>query len=135
MPANTNFDPPNTNYFDKTKLNKAAEGHEFTVTAGTTQNLNITISDDALLMDSCILVDGAVKGDHWTMQVIHPVAGVVFQGITGWRVDFTTLRQPIPKSNFPAKIFAGLTLRIVYTSIGANDVWVCVNLDKDKVLE
>jgi len=134
MPSNTTFDPQNTNLFEKIKLNKAAEGHEFTVTAGTTQNLDIAITDDALVMTSCILIDGAVKGDHWAMQVIHPIAGVVFQGVTGWRVDFTTLNQPLPKANFPAKVFAGLTLRIAYTSVGANDVWVCINLDKDKVL-
>jgi hypothetical protein len=134
MPTNTAFDPQNKNLFEKSKLNKAAEGHEFTVPAGTTQNLDITLTDDALIMDSCILIDGAAKGDNWTMQVVHPVYGVVFQGVTGWRVDFTTLHQPLPKSNFPAKIFAGLKLRIVYQSVGANDVWVCMNLDKDKVL-
>ena len=134
MPTNTTYDPQNINLFEKGKLNKAAEGFEFTVAAGTTQNLDIAIADDALVMTSCILIDGAVKGDYWTMQVIHPIAGVVFQGVTGWRVDFTTLNQPLPKANFPAKIFAGLTLRIVYTSVGVNPVWVCVNLDKDKVL-
>jgi hypothetical protein len=134
MATNTLYNPQNKNLFEKEKLNKAAQGYEFTVTAGTTQNLDIAISDDALVMDSCILIDGAVKGDKWTMQVIHPTNGVVFQGVTDWRVDFTTLNQPIPKANFPAKVYAGLTLRIVYTSVGQNNVWVCVNLDKDKVL-
>ena len=134
MPSNTSFDPQNRNLFEKAKLHKAAEGHEFLVPHGTTQNLDILITDDALLMDSCILIDDAARGDKWTMQIIHPVSGVVFQGVTNWRVDYKSVNQPIPKANFPAKIFAGLTLRLVYQSVGANDVWVCINLDKDKVL-
>lgn len=135
MPTNTIYNPKNINEFEKEKLNKSAVGQTFTVTKGTTQNLDIAITDDSLVMDSCILVDGAAKGDNWTMQVVHPIAGVVFQGVTTWLVDWTKLQQPIPKANFPAKVFAGLTLRIVYQSVGTeNDVWVGINLDKDKVL-
>jgi len=135
MPSNTAFNPQSLSLYEKGKLNKAAIGYSDTVPHGTTKNIDITMSDDALILTSCVLVDGAVKGDSWTMQVIHPVAGVVFQPITDWLVDFTKLQQPLPVANFPAKIYTGLTLRIAYTSTGANDVWVGINLDKDKVLE
>ena len=135
MPSNTSYDPPNTNYFDKTKLHKDARGVTDTVTAGATKDIDITISDDILVLDSVLMFDGAAKGDKWTMQVIHPVAGVVFQPVTDWYVDWTSVVQRIPRANFPAKVFAGLKLRVKYTSVGANDVWVCVNLDADKVLE
>lgn len=134
MPSNTGFNPQNINEFEKSKLNKDALGTEFVVPAGTTQNLDIPISDDSLVMDSCILVEGAVRGDKWTMQVVHPVAGVMFQGVTNWLVDPTKMQQPIPKANFPAKVFAGLILRVVFQSTGGADVWVGINLDKDKVL-
>ena len=134
MPSNTGFNPQNTLEFEKSKLSKDALGYSDTVPAGTTKNIDLVISDDALILTSCILIEGAVKGDKWTMQAIHPQAGVVFQPITDWLVAWTTLHQPLPVANFPAKIYAGLTLRIVYTSTGGTDVWVGINLDKDKVL-
>lgn len=135
MPSNTNFNPRNVNEFEKSKLNKDAIGVSETVPAGTTKDIDFTLSDDSLVMRSVLLVDGGVKGDKWTMQIVHPVAGVVFQAVTDWLVDWTVVQQPIPLSNFPAKIFSGLKLRIKYTSTGANDVWVGLNIDKDKILE
>jgi hypothetical protein len=135
MPTNTSYDPTNVNFFDKTKLNKDANSVVATIAAGTSYNIDHLISDDALIMDSTLLVHGAAKGDYWKMQVIHPVYGVVFEPIHKWMVDFTSTNQRLPKANFPAKIFAGLTMRVVYTSVGTEDVWVALNIDKDKVLE
>ena len=134
MPSNTTYNPQNSGVFEKSKLNKDAVGQSAMVTAGTTQDIDVLISDDSLVMDSVLLIDGAVRGDKWTMQVVHPIAGVVFQPITDWLIDWTVAKQPLPRANFPAKLFTGLTLRIKYTSIGENDVWVGLNLDKDKVL-
>lgn len=135
MPTNTTYDPANINFFDKTKLNKDAIGVQATITAGATQNIDYVIADDALIMTSSLIAIGAAQGDKIDMQVIHPIAGVVFQPITGWFIDPNSSVQPTPRANFPAKIFAGLTLRIVYHSTGSNNVWVALNIDKDKVLE
>lgn len=135
MPANTGFNPTNLNQYEKSKLNKDADAAEATLTPGASSNLDVLILDDCLILSSVLLVSGAAKGDYWKMQVVHPVAGVVFEPIHKWYVDHTSTNQPIPKANFPAKVFAGLTIRIVYVSVGTDPVWIAFNLDKDKVLE
>lgn len=134
MPSNTIYDPKNVNEFEKQKLNKDATSVSATVPAGTTVNIDYEFAHDSLVMTSVLLVDGAERGDSVHLQVVHPVAGVVFQPITNWLIDPTVVKQHTPIANFPAKLFTGLKLRLVYHSTGATDVWVGFNLDKDKVL-
>lgn len=136
MASNTKYDPQNISEFQKGFLLKDANCVIDTVPKGTSKDIDFVITDDSLLTTSCLLIDNAVKGDYWKMQVIHPNLGVVFEPVHKWGVDYKSLQQPVPKANFPAKIFTGLTLRIVYYSTGTeNDVWICLNLDKDKINE
>jgi hypothetical protein len=136
MPINTKFDPPNLNYFDKTKMNKDARGVSATVTAGTTVSLDYTLADDILLAGgTTFLAKGGAQGDTVDFQVVHPVAGVLNQFISNWYVNPDVTDQTVPPSNYPAKLFSGLILRIVYHSTGASDVWIAVNYNMEKVLE
>lgn len=135
MATNTTFDPQNANAFEKSKLFKDARGISATITAGTTTNLDLVLSDDILLAGgTTFLAKGAAQGDKVTFQVIHPVNGVIAQFISDWYLNPDVTLQQVPPSNYPAKILAGLTLRIAYTSVGATDVWVAVNYNIEKVL-
>lgn len=136
MPTGTRFDPPNSNYFDKTKMNKDAKGVSTTVIAGTTTNLDYTLTDDVLIAGGTnFLAKGAAQGDTVDFQVVHPVLGVLNQFITSWYVNPDKTDQSVPPSNYPAKLFAGLILRVVYHSTGAENVWIAVNYNIEKVLE
>jgi len=134
MASNTTFDPQNTASFEKSKLFKDAKGVIGTATKETTTNLDLVLTDDVLMTGGVFLAQGAEWGDKVDFQVIHPTAGVVAQFITDWYLNPDSTLQPIPKSSYPAKLAAGLTLRVVYHSVGATDVKVAINYDREKVL-
>lgn len=132
---NSLYNPQNIADFEKVKLNKDAKGVSTTVPAGTTVNLDLTLADDCLMAGGTgFLAKGAAPGDTVDFQVVHPVNGVIAQFITDWYVNPDSTEQFVPPSNYPAKIFAGLILRVVYHSTGASDVWIAVNYNKEKIL-
>lgn len=135
MPTGTTFDPINTNFFEKTKLNKAARGVIATITAGATQSLDLTLTDDVIMAGGTVfLAKDASWGDKVAFQVVHPALGVVNEFIESWYVDPSVIKQEVPPSNYPAKLVAGLILRIVYQSTGTTDVKIAVNYNLEKVL-
>lgn len=135
MPNNTAFDPKNLNDFEKTKLNKDARGIQGTAIAGTTTSFDLTLTDDTVMAGgNAFLAKGAVAGDCVSFQIIHPIVGILNQFITDWYLNPDSTAQAVPTSNYPAKLPAGLILRVVYTSVGSSDVWVAINYNKEKVL-
>lgn len=135
MSSGTKFDPPNQNYFDKSKLNKSAQGIAGTATAGVATNFDYTLSNDVLMAGgTVVLVRGGSQGDSMDFQVLSGNV-VIATFVDSWFVNPDSTLQQIPPSNYPAKLFAGLTLRVVYNSIGSNDSWVAVNYNLEKVLE
>jgi hypothetical protein len=139
MPQNTKFDPENINFFNKTKLFKDCKGASGVAVAGQTTNLDLTLSDDVLMTGGVFLAQNAAQGDKVDFQVLAPDGQggyvVVAQFITDWYLDPTVVQQPIPRSSYPAKLVAGLILRVIYHSVGENNVWMAVNYDREKVLE
>jgi hypothetical protein len=136
MAINTNFNPANISEFEKSKLNKDAAGVSTTVPALTTHSLDLLLVDDTLMAGgNALLVKGAIAGDTVDFQVVHPVHGVENQFVTSWYINPDSTAQQLPTSTFPAKLFAGLTLRVVYHSTGPTDVWIAMNYNKEKVLE
>jgi hypothetical protein len=135
MPSNTGYDPANIKEFEKSKLNKDAKGIQVIIPAGTNRNIDLLLTDDVLMAGGTIfLAKGAVAGDKVDFQIVHPVYGVVNQFITDWYLNPDSTSQEIPNANYPAKLFAGLTMRVVYHSVGSTDVWVAINYNKEKVL-
>ena len=133
---NTTFDPKNSNDFEKSKLNKDAKGVQGTALAGTSTTLDLALTDDILMAGgSVFLAKGAAQGDTVDFQIVHPTYGVVNQFITSWYLNPDTTKQEIPASNYPAKLKAGLTLRVVYHSVGSTDVWFAINYNREKILE
>jgi hypothetical protein len=132
MPANTTYSPGKLSDFEATKLNYNGQSASATVSAGQSANIDLTLADDHLLTGGWLLISGGNPGDTCTFQVVHPVVGVVNQFITEWKMPascFTPIMVP-----YPAKIYAGLTLRLVYTSHGTQDLYVAINYDLHKVL-
>lgn len=137
MATNTSYDPKNILDFEKSKLNKYAVGITAPLTRGGTTNIDYTLTDDLLIAGgSVVLVKDSDWGDHMTFQVL--LGGVVInQFVTNWYVNPENIAQPIPSANYPAKLFAGLVLRIVYVSTAAGSgptPEIVINYNFEKVL-
>jgi hypothetical protein len=132
MEAST-FNPQNVSEFEKSKVAKDANGVSGTAVAGQTTNIDLVLADDMLITGGFLLAQNANQGDYCHFKVM---AGptLAAQFVTNWFIDPSQTKQQTPQSNFPAKIPAGLTLRVSYVNVGATDVWVAINYDLNKVL-
>jgi hypothetical protein len=130
---NSQFNPESVYDFKKSKLNKDARGFSTTITAGTTGTLDYTLTDDCLISGGCLLCVTGNKGDKVNFQVLMGQT-VVAQYVTDWYITPDSVQQSVPQSRYPAKLVAGLTLRICYTSTGETDVWIAINYDIEKVI-
>jgi hypothetical protein len=136
MATGTFFNPTNIQAFEKSKLNKNAKGVIGTALNGTSTTLDLTMTDDCIIAGGhTFLAKGAAWGDSVDFQVVHPINGVLAQFINSWYVNPDSTEQSIPPSNYPAKIVAGLILRVVYHSVGATDVGIVINYNLENVLE
>lgn len=129
----TEYNPPHVNSFTKTALLFNAQGVNTTVTPETSANLDLVLTADHLITGAEVVISGAVNGDYITLQVL---AGetVVNQYATNWYVASGTYNQQYDVC-YPAKLYAGLILRLVYNSIGTEvPVFVAINYKLHKVL-
>lgn len=134
MPTNTKYDPKNVAEYEKQNLLKNAKGFKATVAAGQTANLDFTLTEDLLLSQgSCLFVKDSAWGDYVSFQVLMG-STVVNQFVENWYINPGSIQQVVPDSNYPAKILAGLTLRLIYVSTGQTDVQVAINYNFEKVL-
>jgi len=134
MASNTTYNPQNIRDFEKSKISKDARGVLGTAAAGGTTNIDLVMGNDVLITGGVFLAQGAAWGDTVDFQVVHPQAGVVAQFITAWCLDPTSVMQQLPTASYPAKLATGLTLRVVYHSIGGTAVDVGVNYNLERVL-
>jgi hypothetical protein len=139
MPSGTTFNPVSVSDFDKTKLNFDAQGVQASVTAGSTQNIDYVLTDDCLMTGAWFLTNNSNYADSVAFQVID--TNGTYSGTPGTVLNqFITNWFLVPSVNtqfdmvYPAKIYAGLTLRVVYTSTGTSNPWVAVNYKLHKVL-
>jgi hypothetical protein len=135
----SNYNPIHIDDFDKSKLTFDAQGVSATMTAGGAGNLDYTLTDDCLITGVELIVNNGNYGDTVSFQVIdptgftgYPAGSVLDQFATNWNV------APIADTQFdiiyPAKIIAGLALRLVYTSTGTNNPFVAINYKLHKCL-
>jgi len=116
MATNTEYNPRNQWEYDKNYIQLNLTGVSTNFSANTTTNLDLELTDDCLLTGGTVGVEGGVFGDTLSIQVVHPIAGVVAQFITDWHVLSDVQKQMDLTNVYPAKIPAGLKLRLVYTS-------------------
>lgn len=127
------------------------QGVQDTVTAGQTTFIDLTLTDDHLLTGLQISANGTSFGDTINLQVVDK--GSMLQNLYGSAIttmypNYPVLRQfgtnialcsdqqfKIEKEKmYPAKVIGGLTLRVIYHSIGSTNVNVAVNYELHKVM-
>jgi hypothetical protein len=136
---NSTFNPSSIQEFEKSKLNYAAKGNSCIVPAGTEVDLDLIITDDMLITGAWVITIGSEFGDTAKFQVIDiygvytGTPGTVLNSfIEGWNmVGDVNIHMDM---QYPAKIYAGLALRLKYTSFGATDVKLAANWKLHKVL-
>lgn len=139
MPTGTTFNPNKTADFERIKLTFNARGASATIPAGTTSSIDLLMTDDCLLTGAWLVTNDGNYGDSINFQIIDSAGTftgtpgtVMLQAITDWFTVPTTDVQI--DMIYPAKIYTGLALRIVYTSTGSSDVFVAINYKLHKVL-
>jgi hypothetical protein len=139
MPSGTTYNPQNINAFVKTALNFNAQGVSATITAGSTTNIDLVLTDDSMLTGVWLLVDNGSYGDFCNFQIIDTTGAfsgtpgtVLNQFVTNWYTPPTTDVQF--DMAYPAKIYATLTLRIIYHSTGTTNPFIAINYKLHKIL-
>lgn len=141
MATNTTYNPPNVNSFVKSALNFNAQGILATVIAGSVQNIDYQVSGDQLITGAYVLVQNGSFGDHVSFQVVDtqglyaPPGTMLNQFVSNWYIQSDSELQADFEINYPAKILSGLTLRLIYTSVGSNNPSVAINYLLHEVLE
>lgn len=139
MSSGTTFNPNKTIDFERTKLTFNAQGASTTVPAGTTQSIDLTMTDDCLLTGAWLVTNGGNYGDKINFQIVDSTGAfsgtpgtVLLQGVTNW---FTMPTTDVHLDMvYPAKIYTGLTLRLIYVSTGSSEVFIAINYKLHKVL-
>lgn len=123
MPSHTTYNPSNANDFEKTKLVLAAQGVSAVAPNGQTTNMDLTLTDDCLLTGVVFFTNGNAYGDYVSLQVVDatgvtgaPPGTVLLTTASSWYIYPGQYLQI--DTQYPAKVLAGLTLRIVYTNVG-----------------
>lgn len=104
------------------------KGIQGTALAGQVSNIDHTLAAERWIDGVELFQEGAAQGDFVDFQVVHPQAGVLDQFGESWVIDHAICKQGAVVLSYPAKVPAGLTIRIRYTSTGGSNVWVGANL-------
>jgi hypothetical protein len=138
MPTGTAFNPNSISEFEKSKLNYAAKGVKAVVPLGTVYDLDMKVTDDVLITGAWVITVGSEFGDLASFQIVDvdgvyaPAGTVLNTFITDWNlVGDVNINMDM---QYPAKVYAGLYLRLKYTSVGAADVKLAANWKLHKVL-
>ncbi len=106
-------------------------GHGVSGTASktTTTNIDHVLAQDRFINGVQLILKDHVYGDSVKFQVVHPTAGILDEFGTDWFVAEDKQEQGQIMVPYPASIPAGLTIRLVYNSVGTvNNVKVRMNL-------
>ena len=135
------YAPMSRSEYSKNDLNANFRGVKFDAAAGTTTTHDFKLDDDNLVDGASVFVLNAAIGDTLTLQVIDKdnVLGfganvVLGQYVTEWFINPASASQGEFTSVYPAKIFGGLYLRKIYSSVGEVAPTVVVNYKLHKVL-
>lgn len=141
MPSGTKYAPININEYGAKDLNAALRGDLFQAVAGENTTRDLLITDDSLVDGAIVHVINSALGDKLKCQVIdkdnifgYGANTVLGQYVTDWYINPAKTEQLDFTCPYPAKIYAGLYLRVVYISVGTNNVDVIVNYKLHKVL-
>ena len=141
MPTGTTFKPLSASEFTADKLNFAGHGVLASAAPGVATNIDLVMTDDCLAQGVQMLTSGSAFGDYVHMQVVDASGAftgapgtVLNQFGTNWYMRGDSQFQLNKDMLYPAKVLAGMTMRIVYVSTGLTPVQVAVNYSLHKVL-
>lgn len=141
MATGTSYKPEKFVELGAVNLDFNAQGVKATATANTTTNIDYKLLDDCLITGITLLVSSATFGDKATLQVVdvdnvlgYGAGTVLKQPGTNWYMASDVQTQLSASSLYPAKITAGLYLRVIYTSTALlTGPTVCINYHLHKV--
>ena len=126
--SSSTYDPPSMSSIEKTKVNFNGQKVFASVPFGTTQDIDLTVSDDHLMTGAQLLLTGNCDMDEIQFKVVSG-STVVTQFIEWYASTFS--KDMI----YPAKVPAGLKLRVTYKNTCASgSVTVKINYFLHKVL-
>lgn len=136
MPTGTGFKPVRTADFTADKLLYNGTGVSGTAALGVITNIDYVLTSDVLITGMQLMTKGSVFGDNVSFQVIMPgtTPAVLNQFVTNWQLRDDAQQQISKELSYPAKIVAGMALRLVYSSVGAVAVKIGINYDLHTVL-
>lgn len=135
MASNTTYNPEKVSDFEKSKLNFAGKSVTGVVNENEIINADYTLSDDMLMTGGVLIVKEAKITDKVSLQIVHPLYGVVNEFVTDYRLAEDQQVQFKLDLPYPAKILAGLTIRCKYQASEQNGQRTfSVNLLLHKVL-
>lgn len=135
--------PKSIKEYSSTDLNISLKGIKFECTANNTTINDLQITDDCLVDGAVFIVLNSLLGDKISCQVIdkdnilgYGANTVLGEYVTDWYINPEATEQLNYKSEYPAKIYSGLYLRIIYTSAGTptSMTTVIVNYKLHKLL-
>ena len=126
---------------NQNNLIKNCQGTKGIMAAGAMTNLDYLIADDALVTGFRFLFGGGVYGDTLTGQSVD-VSGdftgtpgeILSQFFTNLNITPNQLAPECMMTIYPSKVFVGITLRMIYNSVGTSDVSGWANYDLEKIL-
>lgn len=136
----TTYTPKNINDFVSSALNFYGVGLTATPTIQTTTNIDYVVPFDILITGAVLMVKNVTFGDNITFQVVDvngilaPANTVLNQFVTNWYLVEDSEKQFEFQVNYPAKIYEGLILRVIYTSTGETPPELAVNYILHKIL-
>lgn len=138
---NSKFSPTNSDQYSSKDLNADYRGKKFVAIAGQATTYDYLVSNDYLVDGAVVYVHGAAFGDKVNFQVIDKdnVMGYGANVVLGhyvfdWYINPDEAYQYDFKSVYPAKIFSGLYMRTIYTSVGTENANVIINYKLHKCL-
>lgn len=141
MPTGTTYAPVSTSEFKSTKVQYAARGVSATCTLNAVTNIDLAFTEDHLLTGFWILGKDITLGDKISLQVIDSSnvfgygAGTVLKEFAT-NIYITDNLDAQFEVLYPAKVIAGLSIRVVYTSTGTtgNSPFFAANYKLHKIV-
>ena len=102
------------------------EGHKKSLTSAD-RVLDVLVESDKWMEGVRVMCSGQAEGDTLSMEIVHPVYGVVDTFGANVNIDPTTFMQINNKSKYWAKLLTGLTVRLSYHTTQTTDVKLYVD--------
>lgn len=134
------YKPLKVSDFEASKLNFLGIGVTASCTSNGVTTLDYILIDDCLITGGTILVSNGTFGDKIDLQIVdvnntlgYGANFILNKFVSGWYIQSGPSIVPISVP-YPAKVYAGLAIRIIYTSIGSSTNSLAVNYNLHKVL-